>query len=373
MKRSRKLAVAGTAVALGAAAVTTAIVAADPQEQRTASSVAAAAELVWPIVQSHPTADAGSSLSDVASAPDGTMWAVGGVQNSPVYKPVFQRLSGGTWSDVALPASLNAYRFNAVSATSPSNVWVAAQLNTSGDSHALLRWNGTAWAVAKTPLSFQPSDIATAGPASTWAVTAMSAKYWNGTAWADTPIGIKPRALAAVSPTSAWAVGWADGHPATARWNGTKWTDVPFPAIDGIVKGGEIASTLHDVYAASANDVWAVGAVRVADAAGKEVARSLLAHWNGTKWTNVLGAPGSTLTEVTSDGAGGIWVLSGRSAMRHRTAAGVWSEETLAQPAGTTVIPAAMAVRPGTTTVWAVGWTSTVATRYADLAHWRSN
>lgn len=361
----------GTTVALGALVVTAGFTAMDGDEQRGASSVAATAA-TWPLVQGTPKADTGSTLSDVASTPDGTMWAVGGRQKSPVYKPILQRLSGSTWSDVALPASVGAYRFNAVSATSGSNLWVAAQLNTSGDSHALLRWNGTAWTVAKTPLSFQPTDIATAGPASTWAVSALAAKYWNGTAWADTPIDIKPRALAAVSPTSAWAVGWAAGQPATAHWNGTAWTDVPFPAIDGLVRG-EVASTLHDVYATSGNDVWAVGTVRVADDTGKAVSRSLLAHWDGTKWSTDLGDPGTSLTQVASDGAGGIWVVSGGSTMRHRTAAGIWSEETLTQPAGTTARSSAIAVRAGTTTVWSVGYTSTDATRYADLAHWHSN
>ncbi|MEO3822268.1 hypothetical protein [Actinomadura sp. B10D3] len=371
MKRSRTLAVAGTALALGAVAVTVGITATDPDEQRAASSVAAAAGTAWPIVQSDPAADAGSVLSDLASAPDGTLWAVGGLQKSPAYKPVLQRLTGGTWSDVALPASVAPYRLRAASATSASNLWVAAQLNTSGDSNALLRWNGTSWTTYKVPLSFQPYDIATAGPGSAWAVGFSTAKHWNGTSWADTPIGIRPRALAAVSPTSAWAVGSADGQPATAHWNGTSWTDVPFPAVDGTVPG-EVASTLHDVYAASGDDVWAVGSVQVPGEGGETVSRSLLAHWNGTKWTSVLGGAGSSMTEVTSDGAGGIWVLSGSGTVRHRTAAGAWTEETLTRPAGTTVRVSALAVRPGTTTVWAVGSTITDATRYTDLAHWRS-
>ncbi|MEU4822347.1 hypothetical protein AB0H37_10800 [Actinomadura sp. NPDC023710] len=371
MKRSSRLAVfAGTTLALGAIAAA-GITAASPGEHR-ASSVGAADGTTWPIVQSSPTADTGTSLSGLAAAPDGTMWAAGGRQASGVYKPILQRLTGSTWSNVTLPAAAAPYRFNAAAATSASNLWLAAQLNTSGDSHAVLQWNGTAWKTFKVPLSFQPSDIATAGPGSTWVVSSSAAKHWNGTAWADTPIGIKPRAITAVSPTSAWAVGWAEGQPATAHWNGTSWTNVPFPRIDGVDVKSEIASTLSDVYAASANDVWAVGSVRVIDESGQKVSRSLLAHWNGTAWSNVLGSPGTYLTKVASDGAGGIWVSAGAN-MRHRTAAGVWSDESLAQPTGTKAIPSELALRPGTTTMWAVGWTSTDATRWADLAHWRSN
>ncbi|MEV4000945.1 hypothetical protein [Actinomadura sp. NPDC049753] len=371
MKRSRRLAVfAGSTLALGAVAAA-GITAARPGEHR-AASVADAAATTWPLVQSSPKADTGTSLSGLATAPDGTMWAAGGRQASGVSKPILQRLTGDTWSDVTLPAAAAPYRFNAAAATSASNLWLAAQLNTSGDSHAVLRWNGTAWNTFKVPLGFQPTDIATAGPGSAWVVSASAAKHWNGTAWADTPIGIKPRAITAVSPTSAWAVGWAgEGLPATAHWNGTSWTTVPFPPVDGVVRG-EIASALSDVYAASENDVWAVGTVRVPDETGKTVARSMLAHWNGTEWSNVLGAPGTYLTRVASDGAGGIWVSAG-DVMRHRTAAGVWSDEKLAQPTGTKAVPSELALRPGTTTMWAVGWTSTDATRWADLAHWRSN
>ncbi|QKG25235.1 hypothetical protein [Actinomadura verrucosospora] len=372
MKTRRKLVVTGAAVALGAAAVTAGITTATGSgEKRAASSVAAAEGTTWPIVQSTPTADKGNTLSGLATAPDGTMWAAGGQYGSSAPKPILQRLTGDTWTGVALPAAANPYYLNAVAATSASNLWLAGQLNVSGDTHAVLHWNGKTWSTVKFPLTFQPSDIATTGAGNAWVVSPSAAKHWNGTAWADTPIGVKPRALTAVSPTSAWVVGWAgEGKPATAHWNGTSWTTIPFPDVAGTVRG-EIASALSDVYAASDNDVWAVGAARVADATGKASSRSMLAHWNGTKWTNVLGAAGTSLSKVASDGAGGIWVTSG-STLRHRTKAGVWSNETLAQPAGTSGRPSALALRPGTTTMWAVGSTTTTATGWADLAHWRS-
>lgn len=371
MKRSRRLALfAGTTLALGAAAAA-GITAVGPGEHR-AGAVAGAAATTWPLVQSSPKSDTGTSLSGLAAAPDGTMWAAGGQQARGVYKPILQRLTGSTWSNVALPAAAAPYRFNAAAATSASNLWLAAQLNASGDSHAVLHWNGKAWRTFKAPLSFQPQDIATTGPSNTWAVSASAAKHWNGKSWASTPIGIKPRAITAVSPTSAWAVGWAgEGLPATAHWNGTKWTTIPFPKVAGTVRG-EIASALTDVYAASGKNVWAVGTARVSDGAGKTASRAILARWNGTKWTTALGASGTYMTLVASDGAGGIWVY-GSGAMRHRTAAGVWSGKKLTQPAGTTVNPSELALRPGTTTMWAVGWTSNSATGWADLAHWRSN
>ena len=165
MKRSSKLAVfAGTTLALGAVAAA-GITAVEPGEHR-AASVAEAAATTWPIVQSSPKADTGTSLSGLATAPDGTMWAAGG-QSGTVRKPILQRLTGDTWSNVALPAAAAPYSFNAAAATSASNLWLAAQLNTSGDSNAVLHWNGKAWRTFKAPLSFQPVDIATTGPGNT--------------------------------------------------------------------------------------------------------------------------------------------------------------------------------------------------------------
>ncbi|MEU8308886.1 hypothetical protein AB0C84_35530 [Actinomadura sp. NPDC048955] len=369
MKRSRRLAVfAGSTLALGAVAAV-GITAARPGEHR-AASVAGAAATTWPLVQGSPGKDTGTSLSGLAPAPDGTLWAVGN-QNSTVRKPVLQRLNGGTWSNVALPASVGTYDFVAAASTSASNLWVGGLLNTSGDGHAVMHWNGTAWRTFKTPLSFQPRGIATTGADNAWAVSVLAAKHWNGTAWADTPIGIRSRAVAASSPNGVWAVGAStDGQPATARWNGTAWTTVPYPALEGNLENGEVVPTLTDVYAASDDDVWAVGVGYFRNEAGKLVTRSLLGHWDGSKWTSTVGAEGTSFTKVASDGAGGIWAYDGKGTVRHRTAAGVWTDATLTQPTGMKTTVNAMAAQPGTRTVWAVGHT-TGTTGSVDLAHWR--
>jgi len=106
---------------------------------------------------------------------------------------------------------------------------------------------------------------------------------WNGKAWAQTPtpgLGAPGGILAdvaAISATSAWAVGGTESGVGTsevittliARWNGTKWTRVPSPT-----PGGRAA--LSGVAAVSATSAWAVGNV----GAGK----TLIERWNGTAW-----------------------------------------------------------------------------------------
>ncbi|MFI0352277.1 hypothetical protein [Actinomadura sp. 9N407] len=370
MKKRNKLVVAaGSTVALGALATTITVTAADSGAQRTAASAGAAAATVWPLVQGTPGQDTGTSLSSIATTPDGTMWASGSRYRDR--KPALQRLSNGTWTNVGLPASLSKLSLNSVTATSASDVWVAGQLADSGAENAIGHWNGKAWRTFTVPYQFQSTGIAARDTRNVWAVSYSGAKYWNGTAWADTPIGIRPRAVAA-SPGGAWAVGTTGPQPAAARWNGSAWVTVPFPEIAGTVRG-EIASSFHDVLVVSDDDVWAVGAVQLADASGKASSRSLFAHWNGTKWTHTIGDPRTAFTEITSDGAGGMWIMENQGVMRHRAADGTWSTETVTVPAGTTPRINDMAVRPGTRTVWAVGATSTTATGWADLAHWRSN
>ncbi|WP_329522281.1 hypothetical protein [Spirillospora sp. NBC_01491] len=369
---SKKLTtVAGSTVLVGALAATVVVMATDPGEKKSAGTVGSAAATAWPLVQGS-TYQGLSSLSSIAAAPDGTVWA-GGSQTTS-HKTLLKKLSGGKWSDVALPASLGYANVNSLSAPAANNLWWAGQLNVSGDRQPLGHWNGSKWGKYTVPLSFFPDSMVAAD-----AKTAFTAgfspvgKRWNGTSWSDTNIGINTRVFDASSATNVWAAGFSadEAQPAVARWNGKAWTRVPFPKIDGIVRG-EIAPAFSDLKVISANDVWAVGSVRVKNTAGKQVSRSLFAHWNGTKWTHTVGADGTYLMQVESDGAGGIWVQSDSATMKHRTAAGVWSTETLAAPAGKSARATEMVLQPGTKTIWVAGTTEN-ADRTFDMAIWRSN
>ena len=87
----------------------------------------------------------------------------------------------------------------------------------------------------------------------------------------------------AVSGTNAWAVGEYVDDTTHAHdtlilhWNGTKWSKVTSP------NPGTQYNVLQAVRAVSAQNAWAVG--NYVDDQGAY--RTLILHWNGTKWSRV--------------------------------------------------------------------------------------
>src|SRR2546423_13755904 len=91
--------------------------------------------------------------------------------------------------------------------------------------------------------------------------------------------------VTAIAARNAWAVGYyfpsGGGFKKTLieHWNGTKWTIVASP---NPVSGHD--NVLFGVGAVSASNVWAVGAD------GQPGTKAIILHWNGSKWTKVQGA-----------------------------------------------------------------------------------
>src|SRR5215468_515050 len=81
-----------------------------------------------------------------------------------------------------------------------------------------------------------------------------------------------------LSPCDAWAVGFESGNGVSAtlieHWNGLAWTVVPSPS-----PGVGSLDLLRGVRAVSAKNIWAVGSYFDGTAD-----RTLILHWNGTKW-----------------------------------------------------------------------------------------
>lgn len=122
--------------------------------------------------------------------------------------------------------------------------------------------------------------------------------------------------VSAVSATDAWAVGdylnaASNYRTLTEHWNGHTWQVVPSPNPAG---GASPTDTLAGVVAVSAKDVWAVGF----DEKTTTSFRTLVEHWNGTKWS-VVASPDSgtgenTLAAVTASGRAGLWAAGYRQA-----------------------------------------------------------
>jgi len=114
--------------------------------------------------------------------------------------------------------------------------------------------------------------------------------------------------VAARSPDDAWAV----GHYGTSsgertlieHWNGTRWSQVPSPSPGG--KGRN--SQLTGVAMTSARRAWAVGFYQTP----KSGQRSLILRWNGRSWRQVP-SPNpfhqTVLTSVAATTASHAWAV----------------------------------------------------------------
>jgi hypothetical protein len=253
----------------------------------------------WAQVSS-PRPGAFSGLSGVAAVSASSAWAVGETGNGTggSVKTLILHWNGTAWKQVSSPSPAGGAGLSGVAADSASSAWAVGFTGTITKT-LILRWNGTAWKQVPSPSPEAPNPdtlrgVATGPAGSAWAVgcttcatasgfNAPLIEGWNGKAWAQTPTpglgapGGILAGVAAISATSAWAVGGtASGVGASevittliARWNGTKWTRVPSPTPGG-------RAGLSGVAAVSATSAWAVGE--------SGTGKTLIERWNGTAW-----------------------------------------------------------------------------------------
>jgi serine/threonine-protein kinase len=143
--------------------------------------------------------------------------------------------------------------------------------------------------------------------------------HFNGTTWTQVPSPSPGPAtsdllngVTALSATSAWAVGEVidgdHGKTLILHWDGTRWTQVPSPSP------GPFSNELFGVAATSANDAWAVGAIGAGGAGGG------ILHWNGTTWTQVPSPASILLQGVAAISANDAWAVgSAYDAATHGT------------------------------------------------------
>jgi hypothetical protein len=159
-----------------------------------------------------------------------------------------------------------------------------------------LAWTGSQPPSPGTSVSIL-SAVSTLSSCSAWAVghdsggssTSTLTERWNGVGWAAVP-SPNPSPLynwlygvTELSTTDAWAVGASSNGAADQtlieHWNGSSWKVVPSPDPGGATNSND----LYSVAAASAKDVWAVGAHYIS----RSVVETLIEHWNGSVWSDV--------------------------------------------------------------------------------------
>jgi hypothetical protein len=211
-------------------------------------------------------------------------------------------LAAATWTVVPSPNPVgSAPQLLAVSTDAASDAWaVGVVFNPTTTTYRTLgeHWNGTAWNVVATPnpsknqqlngvAAISPTNAWTVGFAnsSTWAANRTVIAHWNGSSW-STVASPNPTTgedelwgVYAASANDVWAVGNYSASGGVAKtlavhWNGTSWSVIPTPNATSY-------NNLHRVFGTSSTDVWAVGTAYTTDAA------PLVEHWNGVKWSIV--------------------------------------------------------------------------------------
>jgi hypothetical protein len=279
----------------------------------------------------------GSSFYSVSSVSATRAWAVGALQStkSDTVLTVTARWNGTGWTQVASPSpggSNAVSELTGVSALTASDAWAVGSYGTFGAATLALHWNGTSWTQVPTPnpgFPSAPNDLTAVSAASAsdaWAVGYYGnlyfrtlALHWNGTSWAQVatpdPAGSKAAnqllGVSATSASSAWAVGCYGSNDVkqgpqktlVLGWNGSAWTQAPTPNPGA-------SGCLTAVAAVSPSDAWAVGWTE-ATLSGPE--RTLVLHWNGSRWSQVaspsVAAGSSSLAGVSAASANCVWAV----------------------------------------------------------------
>jgi hypothetical protein len=242
----------------------------------------------------------------VAATSTRNAWAVGGTNWFSPSQTLADHWNGKKWTRVKTPTPGGTGLLNAVAATSASNAWAVGDIGPgpgipSTATPLIEHWNGKNWTEAKFP---EPADggqftgVAAISARNVWVVghtgevsegsgQATLIEHWNGRKWA---IVRSPNAtgsanslndVAASSAHNAWAVGGTVSPAGQYRslvehWNGTKWTIVSSPSPTG-------DTNLEGVAVASASDAWAVGITRPTSCDPQCGSAAL--RWNGKRWT----------------------------------------------------------------------------------------
>jgi hypothetical protein len=249
----------------------------------------------WKQVPSPDPGSTDNSLLSVRAASATSIWAVGEYFDGVGLKALILHWNGTAWKQVPSPNPGLGNLLKGVRVVSARDAWAVGQtFSQTNDQTLILHWDGTKWKRVPSPApgsSSELTSVAATSAGNAWAVGDYSTStgeqqtlilHWNGTKWKQVPSPNPSSpvnflaAVGAASPASAWAVGFVRTQPGNEKtlilhWNGTKWKRVPSPSPDSPIG-------LNGVAATSASNAWAVGF---------HSAQTLILHWNGTTWKQV--------------------------------------------------------------------------------------
>jgi len=182
-----------------------------------------------------------------------------------------QQFETGTWHIVPSPnSSQPANSLNSIAFATSNDAWAVGTAENELSQHIPLveHWDGQRWQIISTP------------PLNGWASLSN---------------------VISIAPDNAWAVGevtitktanWGDARKLTLieHWDGHQWNVVRSPDI------GSGSSSLSQLVALNANDIWAVGSYF--DSKNGTLPHGLIEHWDGHQWNIIPGASQQKLEEL---------------------------------------------------------------------------
>jgi hypothetical protein len=284
-------------------------------------AAAAAAALAAPLLLTScifpsPSPGTHAELSAVATISATNAFAVGDFTDKTGQHELMERWNGKSWQTVFLPPPIGK-SLTSITAVNGHNVWAVSELRT-------LHFGGLGWRSFPNPAGISMYGVESAADSavyglgrgsnnadSLWLMTAGGWRLMSAIPkLSSSECNASGRAsdLAVVKARDVYVVGSGTKPQSTQsctvalHWDGTTWQLMTTPGVAG--------RSLSAVSARSDSDVWAVGQSDTYDPQlGISFQFSLVLHWNGTTWSQVL--PGTVkgfLRDVVAT-PHGVWAV----------------------------------------------------------------
>lgn len=238
-----------------------------------------------------------------------------GCDDAPVNPEADQGVTPEVWGQAFDATAEGA--FLSVFGPGPDDIWTVGGQPEQG---AVWHFDGTTWAAA------DPPD----GPLFNW-VHGAGDRLWmvgnggriltrmgDGFAAVDSPVTAPLWGVWAASADEAWAVGGEardDGQPADPvllHFSGGQWTRQELPPIDRSFRA------IFKVFGLAANDVYAVGA------------KGVILHWDGQAWAQQASGTGEDLISLWGNRTDDLVIVGGRgNGVLARLIDGAWHAEVV--------------------------------------------
>lgn len=245
----------------------------------------------------HFDGHAWSDQSSVATSPlygvwgngPSDVWAVGDGDSTLHY-------DGGKWTRTTVdPAGRRGLR--AVWGTSSKDVWAV------GSGGTILHHEGSQWSVVPPPAEAATAELTGIWGSRTddvWVVGSGQTLHYDGKIWSSqAATGRLQMAISGCATDDVWAVGYADQAAAVFHYDGKAWSTGY--VLSGITEPG-------GVYCRSAGDVWT---------SGWSQSGSVIFHYDGTSWTPQDPESANPVTALWAAAADDVWAIGDNGTALH--------------------------------------------------------